>query len=332
MLIGEVSQHAGISTRMLRHYDAVGLVSPSGRTAGGYRDYSADDVQRLFHVESLRTLGIPLGDLRRALDDPGFAPSDLLQDLIANTRHRLTREEELLGHLLDIDAGEPATWVDVLHTVALMRDLASDDPSQRQQSVLSVDRESAVPARIVAAALLEEEDTNVAGALRWALRRAQGGSLSILEPALRSPEPEVARRAVQAIAEIETDEASALLATALDHADEAVHGHAALALGTRYRIDSIPALVQMIVRGTRDVDAAETLGGLARRHDIVDFVAHTIANELDASDRDPQARHRLVQSLAELPGPASRSALESVVAGTDARAALTEAHVLTLQS
>ncbi len=57
MLIGEVSRRCGVSTRMLRHYDTLGLVKPTGRTSSGYREYSADDIRRLFHVESLRTLG-----------------------------------------------------------------------------------------------------------------------------------------------------------------------------------------------------------------------------------------------------------------------------------
>lgn len=48
MLIGEVARRSGVSARMLRHYDALGLVRPTGRTVGGYRAYSADDVRRIF--------------------------------------------------------------------------------------------------------------------------------------------------------------------------------------------------------------------------------------------------------------------------------------------
>ncbi len=82
MLIGEVSRRSGVSARMLRHYDALGLVTPTGRTSGGYREYSPDDIRRLFHVESLRTLGLSLEDTKRALDEPEFAPSALVGDLI----------------------------------------------------------------------------------------------------------------------------------------------------------------------------------------------------------------------------------------------------------
>ncbi|WP_415750406.1 MerR family DNA-binding transcriptional regulator [Burkholderia sp. BCC1988] len=40
MRISELANRSGVSARMLRHYDAIGLVSPSGRTEAGYREYS----------------------------------------------------------------------------------------------------------------------------------------------------------------------------------------------------------------------------------------------------------------------------------------------------
>ena len=50
MLIGEVARRSGVSSRMLRHYDTLGLVRPTGRTTGGYREYSDADIERLLHV------------------------------------------------------------------------------------------------------------------------------------------------------------------------------------------------------------------------------------------------------------------------------------------
>ena len=60
MLIGDVARRSGVSARMLRHYDALGLVRPSGRSGTGYREYSDADTRRIFHVESLRSLGLSL--------------------------------------------------------------------------------------------------------------------------------------------------------------------------------------------------------------------------------------------------------------------------------
>ena len=110
MLIGEVSRRCGVSTRMLRHYDTLGLVKPTGRTSGGYREYSADDIRRLFHVESLRTLGLSLNEAKRALDEPDFAPADLVGELMQHTRQRIAAEEELLTKLERVDASAPSEW------------------------------------------------------------------------------------------------------------------------------------------------------------------------------------------------------------------------------
>src|SRR5215471_13739488 len=72
VLIGDVARRSGVSARMLRHYESLGLVRPTGRTVAGYREYSSDDIRRIFHIESLRTLGLSLREVGRALDDPGF--------------------------------------------------------------------------------------------------------------------------------------------------------------------------------------------------------------------------------------------------------------------
>ncbi len=66
MRISELANRSGVSARMLRHYDRIGLVSPSGRTEAGYREYSQADAWRLFQVESLRSLGLGLAEVREA--------------------------------------------------------------------------------------------------------------------------------------------------------------------------------------------------------------------------------------------------------------------------
>ena len=87
---------------------------------------------------------------------------------------------------------------------------------------------------------LEEADPNVAGALRWALRRSNDEALDVLGPALDSPEALTRHRAVTAIAELETENATTLLITALTHTDPAVREYAALTLGARGNARAIP--------------------------------------------------------------------------------------------
>ena len=322
MLIGEVSRQSGISARMLRHYDAVGLVSPTGRTVGGYREYSADDLRRLFHVECLRTLGLSLHEAKRALDEPDFAPAALVGELIEHTRARIATEQELLRNLERVDAAAPAQWDQVTTIVALLRGLESESGNHRQQAVLSQYENAALPMAAVAQAALSEEDPNVAGALRWSLARAAGAGLRELSAGLDARQIETRRRAVLAIAAVPTAEATMLLRRALHDADAAVRERAALALGSRQVSEAIPVLLAMVVAGRSDVEAAEVLGSLARATSRVEDLVRDMRAELDRT-ADPAARLRITQALAEVPGDAARAALTGLATDSDRTVAAT---------
>ncbi len=77
MQIGVVAERTGLSVRTLRHYDEVGLVTPSARTSGGFRLYTADDVDRLTTIRRMKPLGFTLEEMSTlltsldVLDGPG---------------------------------------------------------------------------------------------------------------------------------------------------------------------------------------------------------------------------------------------------------------------
>ncbi|MEV6901014.1 HEAT repeat domain-containing protein [Amycolatopsis sp. NPDC051372] len=299
MLIGEVARRSGVSARMLRHYDTLGLVRPTGRTVGGYREYSAEDIRRIFHVESLRSLGLSLREIGRALEDPAFAPSTLVGELIRRTENRLKREQELLERLRRVDASAPPGWQDVLRLVELLHRLDSPDAARRQQAALAPVEE--VPAELLAEAVLAEPDQNVAGALRWALARAGGDGLASLAAGVRSDDVEVRRRAVRAIASLSGEDATAVLREALGDSDPTVRTRAALALGGRGFPEAVPTLVAMVVDGPNDVEAAEVLGALSLAASCAGAIKAALADELAAHPSDSAVRIRLTQALAELP-------------------------------
>lgn len=329
MLIGEVSQHSGVSARMLRHYDSIGLLSPTGRTAAGYREYSEPDLQRLFHVEILRSLGLSLLEAQRALDESSFTPSMLIEELVTRTRESIAREQDLLRRLQQVHASGPARWDEVLRIVSLVRGLHSDDPSRRQTSALStVDGEPDGLTGTLAQAVLAEADPNAAGALRWALKRSGDEALGVLAPALDSADAAVRLRAVTAIAELSSRHVTAVLAGALEHPDEAVRHQAALALGIREERSALPILTDMVVNGGRDVEASELLGLLARRLDLADSIVGSIAEEIGVADREPRARIRLTQALAELPVAAARATLHALESDVDLHVAGTARYIL----
>ncbi|MFI8832381.1 MerR family transcriptional regulator [Streptomyces afghaniensis] len=328
MLIGDVARRSGVSARMLRHYESLGLVRPTGRTDAGYREYSGEDVRRIFHIESLRSLGLSLREVKRALDDPGFTPSELVDDLVRQTRERIAAETELLTRLHRIGAAEPAGWEDVLRVVALLQGLGSKSAGARQRAALSSVDEVPVPVEALVEAVLGESDPNVAGALRWALAHSGDGGLALLAQGIGSPAAEVRKRAVQSIAEIPGGEATALLRDALANPDVAVRRYAASALGARGVADAVPTLIDMIVEEANDVDAADALSALASRPALADRIATGLVGRLAHDTVDSSARRRLTQALADIPGSTASRALAELSHDEDRAVALTAEYIL----
>lgn len=66
MNIGTASDASGVSQRMIRHYEKIGLV-PAPPRRGSYRDYSEADVHRLRFIANARDLGFPIEEIRTLL-------------------------------------------------------------------------------------------------------------------------------------------------------------------------------------------------------------------------------------------------------------------------
>ncbi|MBI3349647.1 MAG: MerR family transcriptional regulator [Burkholderiales bacterium] len=66
--VGELARRTGLTVRALHHYDSIGLLRPSGRSERGYRLYNRDDVARLHGIQTLRRMGLPLGEIAQLLD------------------------------------------------------------------------------------------------------------------------------------------------------------------------------------------------------------------------------------------------------------------------
>jgi DNA-binding transcriptional MerR regulator len=77
--IKEVADIAGVSARTLRHYDEIGLLTPSDRSAAGYRLYTDADLLRLQSILVGRSLGLALEDIRRSIDDAALDRAALLR-------------------------------------------------------------------------------------------------------------------------------------------------------------------------------------------------------------------------------------------------------------
>ncbi|MEU4776137.1 MerR family transcriptional regulator [Micromonospora sp. NPDC023644] len=79
--VGELARATGLTVRTLHHWDHLGLVTPSGRTAAGHRRYEDRDVERLYEVLALRRLGVPLATVGELLGGSASVEDVLRQHL-----------------------------------------------------------------------------------------------------------------------------------------------------------------------------------------------------------------------------------------------------------
>ena len=93
---------AGLTVRALRHYDEVGLLVPSERTAAGYRLYSDGDVGRLYRILALRELGFSLEEIGSTLLREGADPRPAVRSHLERIDEQLRLSEQLRARLTRI--------------------------------------------------------------------------------------------------------------------------------------------------------------------------------------------------------------------------------------
>lgn len=67
MHIGEMAERSGLSSRTLRHYEAIGLLPPTGRSDGGFRVYVEEDLRRLMTIRRMKALDFSTAEMGRLL-------------------------------------------------------------------------------------------------------------------------------------------------------------------------------------------------------------------------------------------------------------------------
>lgn len=122
--VGQLAKRAGVTVRALHHYDAIGLLRPSGRTDGGYRLYSRVDVARLHGIQTLRQLGVPLADMVPLLDGDAGSLQEILARRIGALDEQITQAQALRERLaatqLVLAAGRQPATDDWLAGLSLM--------------------------------------------------------------------------------------------------------------------------------------------------------------------------------------------------------------------
>lgn len=126
LTVGELARRCGLTVRTLHHYDAIGLLSPSSRSAAGYRLYGQADIERLHRIQALRKLGLPLADIGHALSGAQQPLAELVDRQIAELERDLADAARLRERLLHLrtqlasgQSPDPADWLDTLELMTM---------------------------------------------------------------------------------------------------------------------------------------------------------------------------------------------------------------------
>ncbi|HEX8613195.1 MAG TPA: MerR family transcriptional regulator [Telluria sp.] len=102
--IGQLAKRSGLSVRALRHYDDIALLTPSARSDKGYRLYDGADVARLYRIQALRRLDLPLTQIEAMLADGGASLPQVVAQQVASLERQIAHATALHGQLRDLQA------------------------------------------------------------------------------------------------------------------------------------------------------------------------------------------------------------------------------------
>ncbi len=126
--VAELARLSNVTVRALHHYDTIGLLAPSGRTQAGYRLYDEADLLRLQQILIHRELGMPLEQIKRSLDDPGF---DQRTALVQQREHLRERARTTASMIRSVDAALAALKGD--NTMDLATIFDGFDPKEHEE-------------------------------------------------------------------------------------------------------------------------------------------------------------------------------------------------------
>lgn len=136
MNIGEAARASGVSAKMIRYYEQVGLLAPRGRSESGYRLYGPAEVHTLRFIRQARRLGFVVEDIRKLLalwHDRSRASSEvkaIALEHVGELDRRIAELKEMrdvLAHLARHCHG------DARPDCPILEELASDDPAASRQ-------------------------------------------------------------------------------------------------------------------------------------------------------------------------------------------------------
>lgn len=143
MNIGEAAAASGVSAKMIRYYESIGLIADAARSPAGYRIYSQDDVHTLRFIRRSRDLGFSveqMGNLLALWNDRSRASADVKQIALAHIAELERKMRELrdmtrtLRHLADTCHGDERPNCPIIEELSCGHHATPDQSGRRQES------------------------------------------------------------------------------------------------------------------------------------------------------------------------------------------------------
>jgi DNA-binding transcriptional MerR regulator len=134
--ISQLASAFGLSRSTLLYYDRIGLLSPAGRTANGYRRYGERDRERLARIRAYREAGFAVPDIRALLRTVRTPPARILARRLQEIDEEIVRlrgqQRLLAGMLRRLADRRRAAPIDRAAWVAMLRAAGLDDAGMRR--------------------------------------------------------------------------------------------------------------------------------------------------------------------------------------------------------
>ncbi len=310
LTVGEVARHAGLSVRTLHHYDQLGLLHPSGRSASGYRLYAPGDLARLLQIQHLKSLGLNLDEVGAALDVEEFDAASVLEDHITAVERRIADEQRLLRTLHALRKAAQTGWREVLSAVEQTERLRHPEPHVRFRAALETT--DGVPLAELVQQLVADPVSGVREALTWAIARHGSEALPHLLPLLRHADPAVRTQAAHTLSKVGDRAAAEAVVPLLQDGDAVVATKAAQVLGRLGGPDAVQALVERVGSGPREFDDAV----MTALEDIGSEAVEALLERLTATSS--RTRSGAAEALGLIGDPAAAPELAPLLQDPDA--------------
>lgn len=142
MNIGQAAEASGITAKMIRYYESIGLIPAAGRRDSGYRDYGHHDIHRLRFIRRARDLNFSMDQIRELLrlwsdrDRSSAEVKQITLDHVAMLEERARQLKEMaeaLHHLADACDGDDRPQCPIIESLEGKRPISSDDGASKSE-------------------------------------------------------------------------------------------------------------------------------------------------------------------------------------------------------